>query len=156
MAILLIPRQSRFSHMLVSMELFIDSHWTSVWQAVAAQWTWWTWARRKARRWRWLSLSVTTRRRRRSGTNSLMSSVWSSATPSWRTSSSGPQWYSHAHSRQFDERDRRLKVHLVLVAGGSSGLGGQHVASEPKTEPNGSHQRHLRDEVPQSATVGSL
>lgn len=43
---------------------------------------------------------------------------------------------------------------FCLLAGGSSGLGGQHVASKPETEPNRSHQRHLRDEVPESAKVG--
>lgn len=50
----------------------------------------------------------------------------------------------------------RLKVRLLLVAGGPGGLGGQHVASQPEAEPDGSHQRHLRDEVSQSAEVGMI
>lgn len=53
-----------------------------------------------------------------------------------------------------DKRDRRFQMCLVLLAGGSSGLGRQHVASEFETEPNGSYQCHLGDEVSQSAKVG--
>lgn len=42
---------------------------------------------------------------------------------------------------------------LIALIGGSSGLGGQHVASWFETKPNWSHQYHLRDEIPQSAKV---
>lgn len=62
-------------------------------QAAVAQWTWWMWAHRKAPKWAWLSLCATTRRRRKSAINCSTWSAWSSATPSWRTSSRDPLWY---------------------------------------------------------------